>query len=56
MPGWMDMSNHAWLDGHVDFRKSAQMIGVTTSDEWKTGAGKYHYIYYWALFPKTPGT
>ena len=48
--------NHIWLDGHVDFRKSAQMIGVTTSDEWKTGAGKYHYIYYWALFPKTPGT
>ena len=48
--------NHVWLDGHVDFRKSAQMIGVTTSDQWKTGAGKYHYIYYWALFPKTPGT
>ncbi len=48
--------NHAWLDGHVDFRKSAQMIGVTTSDEWKTGAGKYHYIYYWALFPKAPGS
>ena len=48
--------NHIWLDGHVDFRKSAQMIGKITSDDWKTGAGKYHYIYYWALFPKTPGT
>ena len=48
--------NHAWLDGHVDFRKSAQMLGVTNNDDWKTGAGKYHYLYYWALFPKTPGT
>ena len=48
--------NHAWLDGHVDFRKAAQMVGNTTSDDWKTGAGKYHYIYYWALCPKAPGS
>ena len=48
--------NYAWLDGHVDFRKAPQLIGISTSDDWKTGSGKYHYIYYWALFPKAPGT
>ena len=47
--------NHIWLDGHVDFRKSAQLIGNTTT-KWKTGASATHYIYYWALFPREPGT
>jgi len=38
--------NTAWLDGHVDFRKSAQMLGVVNS-KW----GNLVCAYYFVLYP-----
>ena len=38
--------NAAWLDGHVDFRKSSQMVGVVSS-KW----GDTVCAYYFAMYP-----
>ena len=38
--------NAAWLDSHVDFRKSSQMVGVVSS-KW----GDTVCAYYFAMYP-----
>ena len=40
--------NMAWMDGHVDFRKSPQMLGVNQA-QWKIYAT---YTYYFVMFPQ----
>lgn len=43
-------SNTAWLDGHVERRKAAQMMG-NTQKKWLTGGIVYGY--YFMIAPKS---
>ena len=43
-------SNMAWMDGHVDFRKNSQMMGVINTQKW--GFGTVVCGYYFNMFPK----